>query len=386
MVKINDNLFNLNNEYTFSSVLKVVNEYKSKNPNKEFLNLGVGDVSKPIIKPIIDEMIKASNELGNIDTFKGYGYYYGHDFLKEKIVKEHKGIEIDEIYISNGAKSDTTNILELFSKDSLVCLFNPTYPVYRDALDIMGMKYEYVDATIENNFMPIPNKKYDLVYICSPSNPLGIAYSKEYLKKWIDYAIKNNCIILYDNVYNAFITSDIPKSIYEIEGSKKVAIEFNSYSKKASFTGVRCSYYIIPNELIIEGANKYWKKRTMIKFNGVDYIAQRGALATYFDESKKYINENILDYLNGAKYMKEVLESLNYTVIGGIDSPYLWVTKDGLDSYEYFKYMLEELNIIVIPGIIFGTNGKNFFRLSALADMDTIKKSMERMIKHEKQT
>ena len=386
MVKINDNLFNLNNEYTFSSVLKVVNEYKSKNPNKEFLNLGVGDVSKPIIKPIIDEMVKASNELGNIDTFKGYGYYYGHDFLKEKIVKEHKGIEIDEIYISNGAKSDTTNILELFSKDSLVCLFNPTYPVYRDALDIMGMKYEYIAATIENNFMPIPNKKYDLVYICSPSNPLGIAYSKEYLKKWIDYAIKNNCIILYDNVYNAFITSDIPKSIYEIEGSKKVAIEFNSYSKKASFTGVRCSYYIIPNELIIEGANKYWKKRTMIKFNGVDYIAQRGALATYFDESKKYINENILDYLNGAKYMKEVLESLNYTVFGGIDSPYLWVTKDGLDSYDYFKYMLEELNIIVIPGIIFGTNGKNFFRLSALADMDTIKKSMERMIKHEKQT
>lgn len=385
MVKINKNLLNLDYKYTFESVFKLINDYKKDNPNKELLNLGVGDVSKPIIKPVIDEMIKASKELGDINTFKGYGYYYGHDFLKEQILKDYKNISKDEIYISNGAKSDTTNILELFSKDSLVCLFNPTYPVYKDALDIMGMKYEYIDATIENNFMPIPNKKYDLVYICSPSNPLGIAYKKDYLKKLIDYAINYSCIILYDNVYNSFITSDIPKSIYEIEGSKKVAIEFNSYSKKASFTGVRCSYYIIPNELIIEGANKYWKKRTMIKFNGVDYIAQRGALATYFDESKKYINENILDYLNGAKYMKEVLESLNYTVIGGIDSPYLWVTKDGLDSYDYFKYMLEELNIIIIPGIIFGSNGKNYFRVSALADKKTIINAMERIKTYEKQ-
>ena len=260
MVKMNENLLKLNDVYTFLNLFKVINNYKEKNPNIELLNLGVGDVSKPIINPVIDEMIEASKELGNIETFKGYGYYYGHDFLKKKIKEERKNISIDEIYISNGAKSDTTNILELFSKDSLVCLFNPTYPVYKDALDIMGMKYEYIDATIENNFMPIPNKKYDLVYICSPNNPLGISYLKEYLKKWVDYAIENECIILYDNVYNAFITSDAPKSIYEIEGSKKVAIEFNSYSKKASFTGVRCSYYIIPNELMIKDANKYWKK------------------------------------------------------------------------------------------------------------------------------
>jgi len=383
MVKMNENLLKLNDVYTFLNLFKVINNYKEKNPNIELLNLGVGDVSKPIINPVIDEMIEASKELGNIETFKGYGYYYGHDFLKKKIKEERKNISIDEIYISNGAKSDTTNILELFSKDSLVCLFNPTYPVYKDALDIMGMKYEYIDATIENNFMPIPNKKYDLVYICSPNNPLGISYLKEYLKKWVDYAIENECIILYDNVYNAFITSDAPKSIYEIEGSKKVAIEFNSYSKKASFTGVRCSYYIIPNELMIKDANKYWKKRTMVKFNGVDYIAQRGALATYTDESKIIIDKNIKDYLNNAKYMKKVFEECGYKVFGGIDSPYLWITKDNLDSYEFFIHMLEKLNIIIIPGIIFGSNGRKFFRVSALADKKVIIKAMER-IKNEK--
>lgn len=387
MIKINKNLLNVQQVDNFEEVSKRVNEYKINNPNNKLLNLGVGDVSKPIIKEVIDEMNKAINELGNIDTFKGYGYFYGHSFLKKKIIDEYKCFTEEEIYISDGAKTDTTNILELFDKDSLACLFNPSYPVYRDALDIMGIKYEYIDANEFNDFRPLPNKKYDIVYICSPSNPLGIAYDKDYLTKWVKYALKNNCIILYDNVYDSFIrSSNVPKTIYEIEGSKKIAIEFRSYSKKASFTGVRCSYYIIPNELIIKDVNKYWKKRVMTKFNGSDYIAQRGALATYSDKSIIKINKNIDDYLTNARYIKEELEKLNYKVYGGFDSPYLWIkNKNNMSSWNFFDLFLNELNIIVIPGIVFGTNGDNYFRVSALAKKSVIYEAIERIKSYEKE-
>ncbi len=387
MVKINNNLLNVQQINNFEEVSRRVNEYKVNNSNKILLNLGVGDVSKPIIKEVIDEMNKAVNELGNIDTFKGYGFFYGHIFLKKKIIDDYKCFTEEEIYISDGAKTDTTNILELFDKDSLACIFNPSYPVYRDALDIMGIKYEYLDANEENDFKPFPTKKYDLVYICSPSNPLGIAYDKEYLTKWVEYAIKNNCIILYDNVYDSFIRSNnIPKTIYEIEGAKKVAIEFRSYSKKASFTGVRCSYYIIPNELIIKDVNIYWKKRVMTKFNGADYVAQRGALASYNVDSINKINRNIEEYLECAKYMKIELEKLKYKVYGGFDSPYLWVKiKSNMSSWDFFDFMLYKLNIVIIPGIVFGKNGDNFFRISALAKKEAIYESIERIKLYEKE-
>lgn len=383
MVKINKNLLKFKNQINFDTISKIVKEY-SKN-NSKILNLGVGDVSKPIIKEVAQEMQEAINDLENMSSFKGYGFFSGHNFLKEKIIEEYKTFTQEEIYISDGAKSDTTNILELFNQDSLGCIFNPSYPIYKDAMDISGLKYECIDATEENDFSPIPKKKYDFIYLCSPSNPLGIAYKREYLEKLVKYALKNKCIILYDNVYNSFATSeDVPSSIYEIEGAKKIAIEFRSFSKRASFTGVRISYYVIPNDLILKDVNKYWHKRVMTKFNGPDYIAQRGAYATYNPQVQKKIKENINDYLKNAKYLKDELIKLNYKVYGGNDSPYLWVKiKNNQTSFDFFVNWLNNLNIIVIPGIVFGSKGDNYFRLSALAPNKTIIEAVERIKKYE---
>lgn len=388
MANINGNLLNISQKNNFTIVAELVHDYKIKNPQVQLYNLGVGDVSKPIIREVRNEMKKAIDDLGEIETFKGYGYYYGHEFLKNKIIENYHDFTLDEIYISDGAKTDTTNILELFDKDSLACIYNPSYPVYRDALDIMGIKYEYLEANEKNNFRPLPNKKYDLVYIRSPSNPLGVAYNRDYLQKWIDYAVINNCVILYDNVYDAFINSaDVPKSIYELKNAKSVAIEFKSFSKKASFTGVRCSYYVIPNDLIIKDANKYWRKRVMTKFNGADYIAQRGAYATFNKKAKNKIMNNINDYLRNAKYIKNELEKLNYQVYGGIDSPYLWIKiNKKMNSWEYFEYMLNKLNVIIIPGVVFGSKGDSYFRVSALAKKEDIYAAIERIIKDEKET
>lgn len=389
MVKINNNLNNLKKNNTFKFLSKSIQEYKKQNPTKKILSLGIGDVSFPIIKPVLDEMIKAVNDLGNINTFKGYGAYFGYDFLKNKIIEEEYSkynITNDELYISIGAKSDTTNILELFDSDSTVCLISPIYPVYEEAIKLSGMKIEYLNALEKDDFLiDIPNQRYDIIYLCSPNNPLGIAYKKEYLEKWIQYAITNNSIILFDNVYEPFIVeNDVCHSIYEIKDAKKVAIEFRSFSKKASFTGVRCSYYVVPNDLILcTNVNELWKNCVINKFNGADYIAQRGAWATYKEESKKAIKNNIYQYLENAKYLKKELETLGYKVYGGVNSPYLWVKiKENIPSWSYFEKILKELNIIVTPGIIFGCD--NYIRLSALAKKEDIIKIVERIKKYDK--
>ena len=381
MFKFNELLLNMEEDNIFKNVSLKVSNYKKNNPDKNVISLGVGDVSKPIVKPIIDAMHDAVDDLSDSNTFKGYGSYYGYDFLKEKILDfEYKEFDfsLDEIYVSNGTKTDSTSILELFDINSKICITDPMYPIYRDGAASLSRNVFLLE--MKDDLPVIPKEKYDIIYICSPNNPMGIAYNRDYLGKWIYYAIKNESIILYDNVYSAFIeSSDVPKSIYEIDGAKKVAIEFRSFSKNASFTGVRCSYYIIPKE-IKENINSIWKKRTINRFNGADYIAQKGALASFLPDAQELIKENINYYKNNAKLLRDAFSNFGFHYIGGIDSPYLWVKiKDNKTSWEMFDFFLKELNIIIIPGIIFGKNGDNYFRVSALGKNEDVLEAIRRM-------
>ena len=382
MVKINNDLYNLNNDYSFYNISKIVKSYKLNHTN--VISLGVGDVSKPIVKSVIKKMHEAVDELSDMKTFRGYGASFGYDFLKKKILTEeyNNSFSLDEIYISNGTKTDVSNILELFDIKSKIYISNPLYPIYKDASYCLNRNIYF--GEVDDNFIPvIPKEKYDIIYLCSPNNPTGICYSYKELKRWIKYALKNNSVILYDNVYSHFIESkDAVKSIYEIKDSKKVAIEFRSFSKHASFTGVRCSYYIIPNDLY-DGINDLWKQRTINRFNGADYIAQRGALETFSNESKKEIKKNLQYYKYNSKLLREFFENFGFKIYGGVDSPFIWVKiNNNMSSMEYFNFLLKEFNIVVIPGIVFGDKGDKFIRVSALASRDVIIEAIERMKKY----
>ena len=387
MARLNQDILNIKDENEFFMASKLVKEYKESHPNEKVISLGIGDVSKPIIKPVIDAMHKAVDELSNMDSFKGYGASHGYDFLKNAILENEYinfNFSKDEIYISNGTKIDSCSILELFDIDSRICVINPVYPIYKNGAQCLNRKIEYLKAYEEDCFLAkVPNEKYDIIYLCSPNNPIGIAYTYDYLRKWIDYANEHKSVILYDNAYFAFIQSpNVPKSIYEIEGAKNVAIEFRSFSKSVSFTGVRCSYFIIPNQ-ICDGINDVWKKRTINRFNGADYIAQRGAEAAFLEESKLLIKNNILDYMKNVKKLKEFFISLGFNVYGGEDSPFIWVKiKENLNSWEIFHLYLEKLNIIITPGIIFGKEGDKFFRVSGLANETIIDEAIERIRKY----
>lgn len=386
MIKINEKIINLDRKDTFHNVSSEVNKYIKNNPTKKVLSLGVGDVSKPIIKPIIDAMKSAVDELSKSETFKGYGNSHGYNFLKEKIIEvEYKdfNFSVDEVYISAGSKMDVTNILELFDISSSICITSPTYPIYKDGASCLNREVQLLKSDDKNNFIPeIPNKKFDIIYICSPNNPTGIAYSNEELKKWVDYAKKNGSVILYDNVYSSYIRSKgIPKSIYEVEGAFDVAIEFRSFSKDASFTGVRCSYYIIPNG-VYKGINEIWKRRNINRFNGADYIAQRGAEESLSNESQKLLVENVDYYLENARLLRESFLKCSFKVWGGIDAPYLWIKTKNMTSWETFYFFLEELNIVIIPGIVFGEEGDNYFRVSSFGNRETIKTAIERIEKY----
>lgn len=382
---LNKALLNIEKENTFSKATRIINEYKLTNPNANIISLGIGDVSKPIVKPIRDAMKKAVDDLGLMDTFKGYGMYYGLDELRQAIVDYEYGkygINKDEVFVGDGAKSDSTNILELFGKDSKILVSNPIYPIYQNGA--FALYHEVCFGETDENFkMIVPKEKYDIVYLCSPSNPIGNAYTYDELKKWISYAKDNNSVIILDNVYKAFKESkDVPDSIYEIEGSKEVAIELRSFSKDASFTGMRCSYYVIPKELD-KDILTIWKERTINRFNGASYVSQVGALASFSKDAQELIKENIKVYKDNTKYLKDNFERLGFKVIGGVDSPYLWVeTKDNMTSWEFFDFFLKKLNIIIIPGEIFGTKGKYNFRVSGLGDITNSIEAIKRIEKY----
>lgn len=379
---LNKNLLNIEKENTFSKATRIINEYKKNNPDKDIISLGIGDVSKPIIKPIRDAMIKAVEDLGSMDSFKGYGMYYGLEELRKVILENEYAkydLSIDEIFIGDGSKSDSTNILELFSSDSKILVGNPMYPIYVNGAYALSRNV-YFGECDKNYKMLIPKEKYDIIYLCSPSNPVGNTLNRDDLKKWIDYALNNDSVIILDNVYKAFVESDdVASSVYEIEGSKKTCIELRSFSKSISFTGMRCSYMVIPKELD-KDVISLWKERTINRFNGSSYVAQKGAIASYLPESKKLIEANIKEYKENTIYLKKELENLGFKTWGGTDSPYLWVkTKDNMTSWEAFDFFLNRLSIIVIPGEIFGSNGKYNFRVSGLGTIEKSKEAIRRI-------
>ena len=406
MIKINKNFLELQDNYLFSNINKKVESYLGKNPNANIIKLGIGDVTRPIPSSIVEKMKKAAEEMQYEDSFRGYGPEQGYEFLRKKILEsEYKDLDIDldEIFISDGAKCDTGNIIELFDKDIKVGIPNPVYPVYLDSNIIYGTsgkyiveknEYEniiYINFTEENNFEPLPEELEqipDLIYICSPNNPTGTAMKKDNLEKWVRFAKKNNSIILFDAAYEAFIKDeDIPHSIYEISGAKEVAIEFKSFSKTAGFTGLRCAYTIVPKNIRIlndgkeVSLNKLWNRRQSTKFNGVSYITQRAAESVYTEEGKKEIKDNITYYMENAKIIKNGLEEIGIKTFGGVNSPYIWMkTPNGIESWRFFDVLLEEYNIVGTPGVGFGTNGEGFFRLTAFGNKFKTIEAMERLM------
>ena len=395
MSLINENFLKLQDSYLFSTIAKKVAKYTEENPDKQIIKLGIGDVTRPIVPACVEAMHKSVDEIGTAEGFKGYGPEQGYDFLRTAIVENDyktRGVEIekDEIFVSDGAKCDCGNIVDIFGKENKVAITDPVYPVYLDTNIMSGREVIYLPVTAENNFVPeLPKEKVDMIYLCFPNNPTGTVLTKEELKKWIDYAKENNSVILYDAAYEAFITEEnIPHSIYEVEGAKEVAIEFRSYSKTAGFTGVRCAYVVIPKELkgkTKDGEevsyNKLWNRRTCTKFNGVSYIVQKAAEATYSEEGRKQIQENINYYLENARIIKQGLEKAGFTCYGGVNSPYVWLkVPDGMTSWEFFDELLEKANVVGTPGSGFGPHGEGYFRLTAFGTKENTQKAIERIM------
>lgn len=390
-MKINKNFLNLNESYLFSTIAKKVNDFKISNPNIDLIRLGIGDVTKPLCPSVIEGLHKAVDEMSNQKTFKGYGPEQGYDFLRQNIKSYYQqrniSLNLNEIFISDGAKSDIGNILDIFDKDNNVLIPDPVYPVYVDTNIMDGRKISYINATKENSFLPLPNsnKKADIIYICSPNNPTGAVYNHEQLKLWVDYAIDNKAIILFDAAYEAFISNDtLPRSIFEIEGASKCSIEFCSLSKTAGFTGTRCGYTIVPLDLEFDGIklNKLWCRRQTTKFNGVAYIIQCAANSVFTSDGLKQISNTIKYYKENARIISSALEDLNIWFTGGKNSPYVWLKcPNKMSSWEFFDYLLNELNIVGTPGSGFGKNGEGFFRLTAFGDRTDTIKATERLRK-----
>lgn len=386
-MKINENYANLEQSYLFSTIAKKVNEYTAQNPDKKVIKLGIGDVTLPLCKAVTDALHKAVDEMGVQATFRGYGPEQGYDFLRKAVqeyyAKRNVELELDEIFISDGAKSDLGNILDLFSKDNTVLVPDPVYPVYVDTNVMAGRKVVYVDANGENEFLPLPDKNVqaDIIYICSPNNPTGAAYNKEQLQTWVDYAKSMNAIILFDAAYECFVSDEnLPRSIFEIEGAKDCAIEFCSLSKTAGFTGTRCGYTVVPKAL---GAlNKMWVRRQTTKFNGVPYIVQRGAEAVFSEEGQKEIRENINYYKENAKVISDTLKSCGIWHVGGKHSPYIWLKcPNDMDSWTFFDYLLENAQVVGTPGAGFGKNGDGYFRLTSFGSKENTAEAMKRFKK-----
>jgi LL-diaminopimelate aminotransferase len=405
MALVNEHFLKLPGNYLFADIAKRVNAFKVSHPKVKVISLGIGDVTRPLAPVVIEAMHKAVEEMANKATFHGYGPERGYDFLREAIQKNDflpRGIHIDlnEIFINDGAKSDTGNIQEILRWDNNIGVTDPIYPVYVDSNAMIGRAgvfengkwtdVTYFPCTAENNFVPqIPDRRVDMIYLCYPNNPTGTVLPKEELRKWVNFALRNDSILFYDAAYEAYITDpEIPHSIYEIKGARKCAIEFHSYSKTAGFTGVRCGYTIIPKELTavtVDGKqrvnlNQLWDRRQSTKFNGTSYISQRAAEAIYTPEGKKQIQETIDYYMENAKIMRETLSKLSYKVYGGVNAPYLWVkTPDGMDSWKFFEQLLYGCGVVCTPGVGFGPSGEGYFRLTSFGNREDVREAMRRI-------
>lgn len=393
MPKLNENYLNLKQSYLFSEIAHRVAAYQEKNPDKPVIRLGIGDVTRPIGKKVIEKLHEGVDALGAAETFKGYGPEQGYEFLRNAVVDYYAGngvsIDAGEVFISDGAKSDTGNITDLFAQDNVILIPDPVYPVYVDTNLMNGRNITYIDANADNNFLPMPDKNVhaDIIYICSPNNPTGAAYNKEQLGEWVDYALANDAILLYDSAYECFITDEtLPRSIYAIEGAKKCAIEFCSLSKTAGFTGTRCGYTIVPKDLkfmsstgVEMSLNAMWNRRQTTKFNGVSYIVQKGAAEVFSKEGMAECRENIAYYQENARIIASTMEKKGVRYFGGINSPYVWFECPmGMESWEFFDYMLEKIQVVGTPGAGFGENGKYFFRLTAFGTKENTIEAMKR--------
>ena len=406
MALVNEHFLKLPNNYLFSDIAKKVNAFKVSHPKTDIIRLGIGDVTRPLPKASIEAMHKAVDELAHQETFHGYGPEQGYDFLIEAIIKNDftpRGVHLEpgEVFISDGAKSDTGNIGDILRHDNSIGVTDPIYPVYIDSNVMCGRagaledgkwsNVVYLPCLSENNFIPeIPDRRIDILYLCYPNNPTGTVISKAELKKWVNYALENDTLILYDAAYEAYSQNpDIPHSIYEIKGAKKVAIEFRSFSKTAGFTGVRCGYTVVPKELTaatLTGEriplNRMWNRRQCTKFNGTSYITQRGAEAIFTPEGKEQVKATINYYMANARIMKEGLESTGLKVFGGEDAPYLWVkTPKGISSWKFFEQMLYEANVVGTPGVGFGPGGEGYIRLTAFGKREDCEEAMKRIRK-----
>lgn len=400
MAKVNQNFVKLPANYLFVDIAKKVDAFQKENPDAEVLRLGIGDVTLPLVQPVVDAMVAAAREMGDAKTFRGYGPEAGYPFLREAIARnDYAGLPInaDEIFVSDGAKSDTGSIGDIFSIDNTVAVCDPVYPVYVDTNVMAGRAGDYVEGKgfskilympclEENNFLPqLPQEVPDLIYLCFPNNPSGVSMPKAELQKWVDYADAHGSVILYDAAYEAFIvTPGVPHSIYECEGAEKCAIEFRSFSKTAGFTGTRCAFTVVPKALTVEGVslNKLWDRRQSTKMNGVSYPIQRAAEAVYTDEGQRLIRQNIAYYQQNARIIMAGLKAAGFTVYGGVDSPYVWLkVPEGMTSWQFFDVLLKECAVVGTPGSGFGLHGEGFFRLTAFNTKENTEKAVERITK-----
>jgi len=405
MALINEHFLKLPGNYLFADIAKKVNAYKVSHPKQKVISLGIGDVTQPLCPAVIEAMHKATDEMAKKASFRGYGPERGYDFLREAIIKNDflpRGIHLDmnEIFVNDGAKSDTGNFQEILRWDNNIGVTDPVYPVYIDSNVMIGRagvfengawsNVTYIPCTADNNFIPqIPDHRVDMIYLCYPNNPTGTVLTKEELRKWVNYAIHNDSIILYDAAYQAYIRDEsIPHSIYEIRGARKVAVEFHSYSKTAGFTGIRCGYTIVPKELTastLDGTgraslNQIWDRRQCTKFNGTSYISQRAAEAIYTPEGRQQVKEIINYYMENADIMRDSLTRLGYKVFGGINAPYIWVkTPEGIDSWKFFEQLLYGASVVCTPGVGFGPSGEGYIRLTAFGDREDCREAMKRI-------
>ena len=386
---MNLNFKNIADSYLFSTIARKVSEYSAAHPDANIIRLGIGDVTLPLAPAVTKAMHDAVDEMGKQETFHGYGPEQGYDFLKTAVqgyyASHSTKLDADEIFISDGAKSDLGNILDLFDTNITVLVPDPVYPVYVDTNTMAGRKIIFMDANESNGFLPLPDASIhaDVIYLCSPNNPTGAAYDRAGLKAWVDYANRENAIILYDAAYECFIVDDtLPRSIYEIEGAETCAIEFCSLSKTAGFTGTRCGYTIVPLALQRDGLslNKLWLRRQTTKFNGVPYIVQRGAAAVFSEEGLKQIQQNLSYYQQNANVLAQTLDELGIWYTGGKNSPYLWLKcPNGMKSWDFFDLLLEKANVVGTPGAGFGANGEGFFRLTAFGSYENTVEAVERI-------